>query len=362
MQTSQKPYRVLTIDGGGMRGLYSVTVLDTLSRRFARGMGHELLDIGKGFDLIAGTSTGGILACALAKGIPTPEIIGFYRQEGSKIFQNPTPDGNWQVPVWACRNRKKPANSVEPLRDALKKQFGDDTIISTYHNRKIGLCIPAVNLATHKAWVFKTPHNLEKQRDNHYKLVDVCIATSAAPIIFPIAAVDDPDDQGDDHHVFVDGGLWANNPVLVGMIEALAMTQGTDRPVEIVSLGTCAPPNGKPLAKDQVGWGIADWKMGVKSLSVALDAQSSGYEFMAGMLATYLKQDCKVIRLTTSPPSPEQAVHLGLDKTDKDALKVLSDLGKQDGSITHGKALRDENASGVLVDIFKSMPLYEKKL
>lgn len=352
MEPRKKPYRVLTIDGGGMRGLYSVTVLDTLTRRFARQMGHETLDIGKGFDLIVGTSTGGILACALALGIPAMEIINLYREDGPLIFQDPVSDKRWR---WAWRNRKKPANTSTPLRTALEKHFKNITLAELYGSRGIALCIPSVDMVTHKAWVFKTPHNPEKQRDNNYRLVDVCLATSAAPIIFPIAAVEDPDDTFH-HFVFADGGLWANNPVLVGMVEALAMTEGEELPIEIVSISTCAPPDGKPIAKNQVDWGIREWGFGTKPLNVALDAQASGYDFMARMLARSMKQDCKVIRLPSSPPSPDQAIHLGLDKATPDALNVLSSLGKQDGNLTHGRVLEGGNEFTILEDIIKSMP------
>ena len=353
MNSEKTPYRVLTIDGGGMRGLYSATVLDTLSRRYARERGYLQLDIGKGFDLIVGTSTGGILACALAKGIPTSDIINFYRNDGPKIFQDPVPE-NWKF--WAFRNRKKPANSTAPLRKALTKSFEGATLGSLYKEREVGLCIPAVNVMTQKPWVFKTPHNLKKQRDNDFRLVDVCLATSAAPIIFPLTPIDDPDDD-QNHFVFADGGLWANNPVLVGMVEALGMTQDTGRPIEIISLGTCAPPEGQIIEKNQVNWGIGEWKAGINSLSLALDAQAGGYQFIANMLAEYLNQECVVIRLPASPPSSEQASNVGLDKADKNALKVLTQLGKQDGNYIHGEANRQGNIE-ILTNIFQSMPPY----
>jgi len=357
VDSEKTPYRVLTIDGGGMRGLYSATVLDTLSRRFARANGHELLDVGKGFDMIAGTSTGGILACALAMGVPTPEIIRLYREKGPLIFQDPIPAKWRKLLPWVWRNKLKPANAAEPLREALADYFGTKTVEEVYRERGIGLCIPTVNVATHNPRIFKTPHNKEKQGDNDFQLVDVCLATSAAPLIFPLAAVDDPEDE-QTHYTFTDGGLWANNPVLVGMVEALTMTQGTDRPIEIISIGSCAPPEGESIEKDNTGWGLAQWLVGVKSLSLAMDAQSSGYQFIACMLAKCLTQKCTVIRLPTSPPSPVQASSLKLDRADKKALEVLTGLGKQDGTMCHGKALGGQEGTGPLVEIFKSMPPY----
>ena len=76
-----KPYRVLSLDGGGMRGLYTASVLQSLVNRFSRSNSGNK-DIGKGFDLIAGTSTGGILACGLAAGVPIKNIIELYSKKG----------------------------------------------------------------------------------------------------------------------------------------------------------------------------------------------------------------------------------------------------------------------------------------
>ena len=88
VQNEIKPFRVLSLDGGGMRGLYTASVLSTLAQRFSPS---NQLDIGKGFNLIAGTSTGGILACALAAGVPIERVIDLYRNEGPAIFRDPVP-------------------------------------------------------------------------------------------------------------------------------------------------------------------------------------------------------------------------------------------------------------------------------
>src|SRR6202040_2456947 len=114
----------------------------------------------------------------------------------------------------------------EALANALVDVFGSTTVAQVYAQRRIALAITAVDLAHHHGWVFKTPHNEPKtnRRDDNYRLVDVCLASSAAPVFRSLAAVRSSG-AVTSFDVFVDGGLWANNPVLVGLIEALEMTR-----------------------------------------------------------------------------------------------------------------------------------------
>jgi len=99
--------RVLSIDGGGMRGLYSAVYLSTLTRHYATNRIVEYLDVGKGFDLIVGTSTGAILACMLAKGIPLSRIAKLYQDWGRKIFPRRLPQGIGKELVWQLWKRPK---------------------------------------------------------------------------------------------------------------------------------------------------------------------------------------------------------------------------------------------------------------
>ena len=121
-----------------------------------------------------------------------------------------------------------------------------------------------INAKTQKGWVFKTGHNPNKTRDDNYKLVDVCLASAAAPIFFPIHKQKNPDDENENQY-FVDGGLWANNPVLSGLVEALTITSNDGRPIQIVSVGTCEKPTGDPYTNERVDKGILDWKRALKS-------------------------------------------------------------------------------------------------
>ncbi len=82
MTSSRQPFRVLSLDGGGMRGTYTATYLDRVASTFAKRRGLEALDIGAAFDLIVGTSTGGIIASALAKGVPLSDVVTLYQEHG----------------------------------------------------------------------------------------------------------------------------------------------------------------------------------------------------------------------------------------------------------------------------------------
>ena len=85
------PFRVLSLDGGGMRGTYTATYLSHLATTFERRLKRRTLDIGSAFDLIVGTSTGAIIGCAIAKGVPLEEVVKLYRDCGSKIFPRKLP-------------------------------------------------------------------------------------------------------------------------------------------------------------------------------------------------------------------------------------------------------------------------------
>jgi patatin-like phospholipase/acyl hydrolase len=215
------PFRVLTLDGGGMRGTYTATYLDRVAAAFAERRSEAALDIGAAFDLIVGTSTGGIIACALAAGVPLSSVVELYRKHGAAIFQRPLPSSLTGATRDYFGRSAALSKGEAALRAALVAVLGDTTARQLYERRGIALAITAVEMSQHHAWVFKTPHfESTNHRDDAYSLVDVCLATSAAPIFRSLAAVGHPGRQGDGYNVFVDGGLWANNPVLVGLIEA----------------------------------------------------------------------------------------------------------------------------------------------
>ena len=359
-----KSFRVLSLDGGGMRGLYTATVLDTLARHFASRRGGAALDIGKGFDLIVGTSTGGILATALAHGQPLKKVTDLYRVEGVNIFTDPMPDTAQGLKMlrWLWRNKSKAANPNAHLRSVLEGFFKDETLGQLYQRRQIGLCIPSVKAEHQTTKVFKTPHLSRFTIDASYRLVDVCMATSAAPIFLPLVDIADPKVEGQSF-VYADGGLWANNPVLVGILEALEITSVSRSPIQVLSVSTCPAPEGELITPGNENFGFVQWRAGTKVLSLSLNAQAAGCEYMARLLQERLRElgrDITVTRLRSSSPSADQMRWLRLDATSPEALRALSQLGSHDGQAAI--RLCDGGNSPVCTDgqlirdIFNEMP------
>src|SRR3984957_2955845 len=91
--TENRPFRVLSLDGGGMRGTYTATYLERVATTFAQRRKLDSLDVGKGVDLIVGTSTGAIIGCALAAGKPLSQIVSLYRKHGSTLLSKKLPTG-----------------------------------------------------------------------------------------------------------------------------------------------------------------------------------------------------------------------------------------------------------------------------
>ena len=351
-----KPYRVLSLDGGGMRGTYTATYLGRVAAAFARRRGVGGIDVGSAFDLIVGTSTGGIIACGLAKGVPLAAMANLYRQHGPSIFPRRLPVGLLGVPPDMVRRPAALRQGETALHDALEDILGQTTMGDVYENRGIALAIPAVEMSQHRSWVFKTAHvPSSKARDDHYRLVDVCLATSAAPIYRSMAAVSHPD-GGSGYNVFVDGGLWANNPVLIGMIDALEVTAPGDR-IEIFCLGTCPVPAGEQIAKGDLYRGLGEWKFGGEAAGLSIDAQAFAFDNMARMLARHVDRDCRVIRFPSDKVPGALLPYLDLDDTREAAMDALVNQARTDADMTNSRCgtERDEVAS-LICALFEEAP------
>lgn len=328
-----EPFRCLSLDGGGMRGLYTACLLENVAGGCVDG---GVRDVGRHFKLIAGTSTGGILACGLGAGVSMDKLRELYVKHGPEIFPSPSPLPGKSFFGWAFKHRSRSSGDGSKLRSVLDATFGVQTLRDVWEARRIALCIPATHMPAERNWIFKTPHDVSFRRDRETRLVDVCMATGAAPIMLPLGCITssaDPSHQD----VFVDGGLWANNPVLIAMLEALQLAKD-DQPIHILSVGTAAPREGQVVDRAKTAWGLSQWRAGIGPLSLSLSAQSSGYADMADLLLPHLKREVRVVRLDNRTASAQQAATLGLDRADAAAIATLKDLARGDADTVLKKA------------------------
>ncbi|MEQ1864439.1 MAG: CBASS cGAMP-activated phospholipase [Micropepsaceae bacterium] len=358
MVNESLPFRVLSLDGGGMRGTYTATYLDQVARAFACRRGVDGIDIGAAFDLIVGTSTGAIVACALAVGVPLGKVVDLYRLHGPTIFRRPVPSGVVQAVIDHFERPAALAAGEASLRKALEGILGKTTLKDIYERRGIALAINAVEMSQHRAWVFKTPHfAATNHRDDAYSLVDVCLATTAAPIFRSMSAVNH-DGDGKGHNVFVDGGLWANNPVMVGLIEALDVASA-GQPIEVFCLGTCPIPAGEQIDRKAVTRGLSDWRFGGDAASLAIDAQQFAYDHMAKKLAKHVGRACSVLRFPSDKVPAALVPYLGLDDTRPEAVNALINQARSDADMTNSKCVyRDRDPEAALIcSLFESAPV-----
>lgn len=330
--TDQRPFRVLCLDGGGMRGVYQAAYLATFATRVSQAdhSGAPSLDIGSAFDLIVGTSTGGIVACALGKGIPLKDVQSLYFEHGGEIFPYQTARALPLIGNLVRASGLGLARGEAALRAALESSLGETTIGDVYTKRGIALAIPALDINRHSAVVFKTQHMKRLNgRDNPRKLVDVCLATSAAPILRSMACLQEPGGDNATTATYVDGGLWANNAGLLAAIEAAEILdeRGERRPIQLFMLGTLPSQGGEEITDGQRHRGAWGWKLGLKAIEASMNAQAVGYSYTAGKVVQLRKDGSFAYRLPAQCPSKALQQHLA--NMDDARPQVLNALARQ---------------------------------
>lgn len=332
-----------------MRGIYTASFLDRLNGQFARLRDEPALDLGRGFDLITGTSTGAIVGCAIAVGRPMSEIVRMYRDHGPSIFPHRI-KGKRSAVYRAAQGNRSVRDGDRALRKALKSVLGETTMVEVYRKRGISLSIPAILMSDHRAWVFKkTPRS--GVRDDNYPLVDVCMASSAAPVYRSLAAIDDPNDPGGPPQVFADGGLWANNPILVGLVEALTIAE-PDQPIEVFSLGTCPRPEGDHFDAESAHRSMLDWRLGADVPTLSISAQEFAFDHMARLLANAMSSRGSSIRRVRFPNRAVPASmmpYLGLDDARKVAMDRLVAQAHTDADLTKSHCDDPNSEDGKLI-------------
>lgn len=254
------PFRILALDGGGIRGAYSAQVLASLEE----STGERFVD---NFDLIVGTSTGGLLAVGLAMGVSAPDLADFYRQHGPSIFPHASLADRTRS---GWRQLFKPKYDGDALREALESVLGT----STMREARTRLAIPAFDITEGRIFVFKTRHHPRFVHDVDVRAVDVALATSAAPTFFPAKLV-----RQHAQVEYVDGGVWANTPTLVGVVEAIAFLDQQLEDIAVLSIGTTSAT---PDFSDDAESGALKW--GSSLIELFMSSQSQSASAMAALL------------------------------------------------------------------------------
>ncbi len=280
----EKParFQILALDGGGIKGLFSAAVLAAIEE----DLGISVVDH---FDLITGTSTGGIIALALGLGMRPREIVEFYLSQGPAIF--PTHLSLKKLQHWLFRKFHS-----APLEDALRHHFGDKRLADCTKR----LVIPTYNLGDDDVYLFRTPHAERLRRDYKVPVWKVALATSAAPTYFPCC-------RHVDNLRLIDGGVWANNPTLVGIIEAYGTLGVSLDAIKVFSIGTSQAVSNRHHRLNTGG--ILSWARN----NAAIDIIMRGQSIAAHNQAMFLLGRERIERLNPIVPESE----FSLDGTHK---------------------------------------------
>jgi uncharacterized protein len=256
--------RILSLDGGGYLGLATVSLLNAAERHFKKTAAET-------FNLFCGTSTGAIIALALAAGKTAAEVMDLYRNFGSTVFRNPVP-GSRTYRAW-IRGWIRSMYDNRTLREALQASFGDMTLGDVLSKGKYVL-VPAFNVTTGRPRIFKTDHSGGLTTDSHYKLWEVALASSAAPVYLPLVELTSKTTGAGE--LFCDGGIFANHPALLGYTEALYELK--TKPAEIRLLSISTPRSSFAEYKTSrfpriLGRGVIGWK-GPRLASLFIESTS----------------------------------------------------------------------------------------
>jgi len=249
-------FRILALDGGGIKGTFTAAAIATWEQQ----TGLRIVDH---FDLIAGTSTGGILAIGLGIGLSGQEMLEFYRKKGPLIF-----------PITRLRGRVYhilrhiivPKYSQEILHRELEAAFYHEGKSKSLKDSLCRLVIPTYHAVAGASHLFRTPHHPDLTADAHTDAANAALATAAAPTFFTAAKIANMVAESS----YFDGGVWANSPAMAAIIEAVCFLGIPLERVDVLSVGTTEEPF---TVRKQTRSGIIGWLWKKKILDLLMNAQ-----------------------------------------------------------------------------------------
>lgn len=321
---TEKPFKILSIDGGGIRGVFPAMFLANYEAEL-KAKGVKNWQAYQNFDLITGTSTGGILAIALALGIPAQELYELYLNEAKNIFGKKK--GLFKQFRYASHERDVLTKLIQDKFKSTNSE-GNDPILK---DCKTNVCIPIFDLLQGKPSVLKNDYHPRFTRDYHIPAFQAALATSAAPTYFSPFEAKYTDLNGIDKTFKnkVDGGVFANNPTLLAIIEAQEAFKQHLSNLKVLSLGTGHQKfsDGEKRKK----WGLYYWMLKDSKrriIDLFMQGQSQLAENLISLMQNGIdrKRDVNPSfiyhRITTEL---DTTLNVGMDETDKHKLEALAE-------------------------------------
>jgi Patatin-like phospholipase len=254
------PFYIISIDGGGFRGVFAAHILARIEKAFDLNWCNK-------FRIMAGTSTGAIIAAALACGHDASKICELYELHGNEIFQK-------------RKNRNAGIFSSRYYSDFLNAKLKE-----IFEDRKLGdlktpLIIPATDIGNGNVHVFKSAYDPEFVRDLEVPIKDAVLASCSAPTYF--------DPEFIYPYLLADGGLWANSPSLIAVIDSHRRLNQNLDDVRVLSIGTGVSKSFYNLKKlwwkKFFGWGFVTRWGRQKFIAMIMNLQSENATNMTSLL------------------------------------------------------------------------------
>ena len=254
--------KILCIDGGGIRGVFAVAILQAIEKEF----NGPVCDL---FDMVAGTSTGSIIASSVTLNQDLSEMQMKYKKYGKKIFKRQAKLGIF-----------KSVYSDRYMREYFQEAYQNIGLSQI----KKPLLIPSVNVSEGRPYVYRSNYGNIHENDLSIKLWDAVLSSCSAPIYFPPNNISNK-------YLSADGGLWANNPSLVCLTEAIHFFKKPMNEIKILSIGTGQQKIDFKIDKEK-SWGLDKWlpfkfmtsKVTPKLLDLAMHLSSESVSEQCEML------------------------------------------------------------------------------
>jgi patatin-like phospholipase/acyl hydrolase len=318
--------RILSIDGGGIRGIIPAQILTVLERKLQERSGHDTARLADYFDLIAGTSIGGIQTCAYLTPDPensdrprytAEEVLNLFFERGGEIFDRSLFDRFTSAD--GLIDEKYPADGLE---EALQDYFGDLTL-----DQLLRPCLVTAFDVRRYSVHFFNQYRAKQQKSDNFYVRDVARATSAAPTYFESAKIDSLTGVG---YPLIDGGVFANNPTMGAYSESREVftrpnedKNVTAKDMVILSLGTGT--NEAHYQHSNVkDWGLAEWASPM--LSIMMSGASESVDYQLEAIFDAIERPQQYVRI-----NPELTVNVdgSMDNATDKNMEALRNLGQK---------------------------------